>query len=99
MKEGLNPGWERTGRFTGMFSGYTVDASRYVSPDGEVGWETKSWPMRDPIHDFWVSDSRFYRVKIEIQEFRVSRGMIEVLEEIQNVPDDERKAILGAIAA
>jgi hypothetical protein len=82
-----------------MFNGYTVEAFRYVSPDGEVGWETKSWPMRDPIHDFWVSDSRFFRVKIEIKEFKVSRGTIEVFEEIQNVPDGERKAILEAIAA
>jgi len=99
MKNGLNPGWVKEGKFMYMIDGYTIHTSKYVSPDGEVGWQIGSSGERSRIHEMWVSGELFYQVNLQISEFPVSHHTIEILGEISNVDPKERKAILEAIKA
>jgi hypothetical protein len=98
MEDGLNPGWKKTRRHVGVFGGYTVQGEQYVGPTGEVGWHTSSWPMRDPIHCYWVSGSDFYTVRIHVNEFRGGLYRIDIPEQpATSVDSAEREAILEAI--
>jgi hypothetical protein len=97
MKNGLNPGWIKEGKFTDMINEYTIEASRYINPVGEVGWRVGSWRERCPTHEMLVSGEKFYQVNFQIPEFQASHHTIEILGEINSVDPKEREAILEAI--
>ena len=99
MEDGMNRGWQRGVSFTGMFSGYTVQGVKYRSDNNEVGWYIKSWPMRDPIHDFWISGTTFYRVKVYPAGEVSSRQRVELYEIIDNLEARETSSVLEAIEA
>jgi hypothetical protein len=99
MKDGLNRDWQQQGKFEGTFSGYTVQGFKYLGESGEVGWFTTSWPMKDPVHDFWISGTTFYRVKFHFAGNVSNRRLFEIFETIENVDPAERSAVLEAIQA
>jgi hypothetical protein len=98
MKVGLNPGWVQEGRYTNSINGYTVYAYKYRR-DGEVGWQASSWSERGSMHEFWVSEGKFYRAKIQPPEVPASCQTIEFFGEIESIDSEERGAILDAIEA
>lgn len=73
--------------FFNTFGGYAVQGLKDLSEIRDVGWLVWSWPMGDPVHDFWVSGTTLYKVRLGI--FEVAR----------NVNPAERSAILEAIWA
>jgi hypothetical protein len=98
MADELQQEWKQAGRFYGVYGGYTVQAFKYVASDGEVGWHTTSWPMRDPIHDFWVSGTNFHRMTLHLMNPTANhRNTLEILGIVENVDPKERKAVLEAI--
>ena len=87
MKDGVNRGSRQRVLFFGTFGGYAVQGLKDLSEIRDVGWVVWSWPMGDPVHDFWVSGTTLYKVRL---------GIFEV---VRNVNPAERSAILGAILA
>lgn len=98
MRDGLNPGWKQSGRFSGNYCDYTVQGFKFVSPTAEVGWQITSWPnARSIIHHYWVSGTTLYEFGAHPAQSILNRQPIEVLGEATNVDPEERKAILTAI--
>ena len=97
MQDGLDPGWQRAGSFVGTFEGYIVQGFKYESDNGEPGWFTMSWPQRDPVHNFWVTGSEFYRATIYPAGEMSSRQRVELFDLVTDVTPQERKAVLAAI--
>jgi hypothetical protein len=98
MQDGLNRGWiQQHQHFLGNYNDYTVQAVQYTSPSGEIAWHTTSWGAHDPVHDFWVSGKKLFRLGVHPMESIENRQPIEVLDEANNVAASERKAILMAI--
>jgi hypothetical protein len=71
--------------FFGTFGGHAVQGLKDLSEIRDVGWLVWSWPMGDPVHDFWVSGTTLYKVRLGI------------FEAARNVNPAERNAILEAI--
>jgi hypothetical protein len=99
MSDGMNRGWRQHGRFAGQFGAYTVQGFKYLSDSGEVGWHTTSWPMRDPVHDFWVSGATFYKVSVYPAGEVSNRQRVEIFEVVEDVNPAEKNAVLEAIWA
>ena len=98
MAEELSRGWKQSGRFSGNYNDYSVDGFKYVSPIGEVGWCTTSWPnLRSIIHNFWVSCEKFYKFGVHPVQSIVTRQPIDIINEAVEVDPKERDAILMAI--
>lgn len=85
MKDVLDRGRGKRVLFFDTFGGYAVQGLKDLSEIRDVGWLVWSWPMEDPVHDFWVSGTTLYKVRLGI--FEVAR----------NVNSAERSAILEAI--
>jgi hypothetical protein len=86
------------GRFSGNYNDHTVQGFKYLSPTGEVGWQTTSWPnLRDIIHNFWVSGTTLYRFGVHPAQSVLSGQPIEIEGEAANVDPMERRAIFKAI--
>lgn len=98
MQEGLNSGWRRGKVHRGAFGGYAVQGFRYMSPTGAVGWQTTSWPMRDPVHSFWVCGEEFYEADVRVAAAWGRIYQIDISERL-TVDPAERKAVLEAIEA
>ncbi len=81
----------------GMFNNFRVQGIQYETSTGEPGWLIKAWPDRDPVHNYWVKNGRFYGVKVDILPILISELQIEKFDEVQDVPEEERKAVLSAI--
>jgi hypothetical protein len=99
MQDGMHRGWVQVGRFSGIFSGYTVQGFKYAGDGGEVGWHTSSWPMRDPIHTSWVSGTDFYKVKVHPPGDISNRQVVEILGLNSEIEPEERSATFEAIKA
>jgi len=97
MKDGLNRGWRPQGNFEGTFSEYVVRGFKYLSESEEVGWYIMSWPRTDPVHDFWISGTTFYRARVHLAGEVSNRQRVEIFEVIENVNPAERGAVLEAI--
>jgi hypothetical protein len=87
MKDVLDRGRRQRVLFFDTFGGYAVQGLKDLSEIRDVGWLVWSWPMGDPVHDFWVSGTTLYKVRL---------GIFEV---VHNVNPAERSAILEAIWA
>jgi hypothetical protein len=98
MQQGLDTGWRRGRVHRGAFNGYAVQAFKYVSPTGAVGWQTTSWPMKDPVHLFWVSGGEFYEADVRVARTWGRIYQIDINERL-DVDLAERKAVLEAIEA
>ena len=73
--------------FFGTFGGYRVQGLKDLSEIQDVGWLVWSWPKADPVHDFWISGTTFYRVRA---------GVFKIIEGLNPA---ERDAVLEAIFA
>jgi len=98
MADELIRNWEPQISRTGTFSGYSVQAIKYRSERGDVGWHTTSWPLRDPIHSFWIENGAFHSVRIYFSAYSTGRTIIEIFGIIENIDTEERNAVLEAIA-
>ena len=87
MKDGVNSGGRQRVIFFGTFGGYAVQGLKDLNECEKVGWYVMSWPRTDPVHDFWISGTTFYRVRAETFEI------------VENIDPAERSAVLEAIQA
>lgn len=98
MQEGLHKNWGKRMYRKGTLGGYTVVGFQYEDQTGETAWHITAWPNADPIHDYWVSEQRFYSMSIHFFYRGTNRTLIEVFDEIKALDPGEKLAVLKAIA-
>lgn len=88
---------KRPGR-QGFFEGYSVQGFQYESANADLAWHVTAWANRNPVRNYGVADEKFYGFRVDFAYNARGDSRIEIFPEIENVPAEERKAILKAIA-
>ena len=78
------------------FGEWTVYGFQYENGRGERGWHTTSW-KRDPIHDFWVQNGKFYEISIHYAYRDGDEMLMQIYGEVSSVSPEEKKVVLDAI--
>lgn len=81
----------------GSFDGYSIQGTHYESTNANWAWHITAWKDHDPIKDYWVAQAKFYGLSVHFAYNARGDNLIQVFDEIQNVPPDAKKAILKAI--
>lgn len=82
----------------GSFDGYTIQGIHYESTNADWAWHITAWKDHSPIKDYWVAHGKFYGLGIHFAYNARGDNLIQICDEIQNVPAAEKKAILKSIA-
>jgi hypothetical protein len=90
--------WTREKSYKGAYGSFVVTGTKYLGPRGEAGWHTTSWPNDNPIHHFWVLDSTFHQIVVNIFDPDFGhRNTFRVGSIVENLSPAEEKAVLDAI--
>ena|ERR1039458_5787903 len=81
----------------GVFNDFSVNGIQYETSAAELGWLIQAWPGRDPVHTYWVTNGKFYGAKVDVFSIPNNELQIEKFDEVQEVADEERKAVRSAI--
>jgi hypothetical protein len=79
----------------GDFDGYKVSGFQFENPNGELVWQINAGTGTGPIDCYWFLNGKFRDVRIH---FLRNENQYEIGAELNDIPPQEKKAILKAIA-
>ena len=80
----------------GIFSEHTVQGFQFDSVTGDRAWWVTAWSSFRPVTVCWVSNGKFYKVLLRFNGRQDSH--IETFGEIEDIPQEKKRAILEAIS-
>jgi hypothetical protein len=78
----------------GEFDGYKVSGFQFENPNGQLVWQINAGTGTGPVGCYWILNRKFHDVRIH---FVRDENQYEIGAELNDVPTNEKKAILKAI--